>query len=107
MSSPTMMPVPVVSDASRRPSIYPRCLLSSEIQDLMWDLYMGMLSVVERERVVLLDDLTFEQFVDICVRHTDGLPHIIVHGDGDDDGVAEAVPVTSAAATAAAAGSDE
>jgi hypothetical protein len=54
-----------VSDASNRPSIYPRCLLQDEIINLMWDLYQGIQSIIEKEDAVLLDKLKFDDFIDV------------------------------------------
>jgi hypothetical protein len=46
----------------------------SEVEDYMWDLFIAIEKRVQEDRIVLLDEMQFKDFISVCLKYTSRRP---------------------------------
>lgn len=76
-------------------------LMDAEVEEYAWHIYHKMQKAIADEGLVLLDKMSFRDFVNICYKFTDGPPRYVHEEEDDEEEYEEISPVMQRLASTA------
>jgi hypothetical protein len=60
-------------------------MMSPDVEEYVWHLYHKMQQAIKAQGLMLMDKMSFQDFVNVCYKYTSGNPSYINEGSDDDD----------------------
>lgn len=59
-------------------------MMSPDVEEYVWHLYHKMQQAIDAEGLMLLDKMSFKDFVNVCYKYTSGNPSYVNEGTDDE-----------------------